>query len=210
MEVVELAPGVPMSRARAPAESEEEDEEDYHQPTAAEQLREDPGVIELETVEERQERQTLTTRVLRYTAAFPNETSSFKLSRKKLERRSLPELQQIESDVSHAVATRRTASALKGLFLAGVHVLEIGLPFAGLETQGLTGAVSRNEDLLATVDECAIKRDCAVAVSPEMRLLAGLGQTILAIDSHHRANRPVAAAPAEPAAPPVGGAFDDL
>ena len=111
MEVVELAPGVPMSRARAPAESEEEDEEDYHQPTAAEQLREDPGVIELETSEERQERQTLTTRVLRYTAAFPNETSSFKLSRKKLERRSLSELKQVENDVSHAVATRRTASA---------------------------------------------------------------------------------------------------
>ena len=148
MEVVELAPGVPMSRARAPAESEEDEDEDYHQPTAAEQLREDPGVIELETAEERQERQTLTTRVLRYTAAFPNETSSFKLSRKKLDRWSLPELKQIENDVSHAVATRRTASALKGLFLAGVHVLEIGLPYAGLETQGLTGAVSRNEDLL--------------------------------------------------------------
>ena len=210
MEVVELAPGVPMSRARAPAESEEDEDEDYHQPTAAEQLREDPGVIELETAEERQERQTLTTRVLRYTAAFPNETSSFKLSRKKLDRRSLPELKQIESDVSHAVATRRTASALKGLFLAGVHVLEIGLPYAGLETQGLTGAVSRNEDLLATVDEVSIKRDCAVAVSPEMRLLAGLGQTILAIDSHHRANRPVAAAPAEPTTAPAGGTFDDL
>ena len=211
MEVVELAPGVPMSRARAPSESEDDEEEHYHQPTPAEQLREDPGVIELETAEERSERQTLTTRVLRYTAAFPAETSSYKLTRKKLERRSLSELKQIENDVSHAVATRRTASALKSLFLAGVHVLEVGLPYAGLETQGLTGAVSRNEDLLATVDECAIKRDVAVAVSPEMRLLAGLGQTILAIDSHHRANRPVAApAPAEPATAPAGGAFDDL
>ena len=60
------------------------------------------------------------------------------------------------------------------------------------------------------MDECAIKRDCAVAVSPEMRLLAGLGQTILAIDSHHRANRPVAAAPAEPTTAPAGGTFDDL
>ena len=99
---------------------------------------------------------------------------------------------------------------MKSLFLAGVHLLEVGLPFAGLETQGLTGTVSRNADLLATVDECAIKRDCAVAVSPEMRLLAGLGQTILAIDSHHRANRPVAAPAPEPAAPPAGGAFDDL
>ena len=211
MEVVELAPGVPMSRARAPLESEDDEEEHYHQPTPAEQLREDPGVIELETAEERSERQTLTTRVLRYTAAFPAETSSFKLTRKKLERRSLSELKQIENDVSHAVATRRTASALKSLFLAGVHVLEVGLPYAGLETQGLTGAVSRNADLLATVDEVCIKRDCAVAVSPEIRLLAGLGQTILAIDSHHRANRPVAApAPAEPATAPAGGAFDDL
>ena len=210
MEVVELAPGVPMSRARAPADSEDDEEEHYHQPTPAEQLREDPGVIELETAEERSERQTLTTRVLRYTAAFPAETSSFKLTRKKLERRSLSELKQIENDVSHAVATRRTASALKSLFLAGVHVLEVGLPYAGLETQGLTGAVSRNEDLLATVDEVCIKRDVAVAVSPEIRLLTGLAQTVLALDSHHRANRPVAAAPAEPAAPPAGGAFDDL
>ena len=211
-EVVELAPGVPMPRQRAPVEEEFSDEERHYEPTAAERLREDPGVIELESEEERQERQTLTTRVLRYTAAFPAETSSFKISRKKLERRSLSELKQVENDVSHAVATRRTASALKGLFLAGVHLLEVGLPYAGLETAGLTGAVSRNEDLLATVDECAIKRDCAVAVSPEIRLLAGLGQTILAIDSHHRANRPVAApAPAETAAPPpADGAFDDL
>ena len=209
MEVVELAPGVPMSRARAPAESEENDD-DEHQPTAAEQLREDPGVIELETAEERQERQTLTTRVLRYTAAFPAETESFKVSRKKLERRSLPALKELENDISHAVSTRRTASAMKGLFLAGVHLLEVGLPYAGLETAGLTGAVSRNADLLATVDEVAIKRDCAVAVSPEIRLLAGLGQTILAIDSHHRANRPVAAPAPEPATAPAGGAFDDL
>ena len=208
MEVVELAPGVPMSRARAPAE-EEDDEEERYEPTAVEQLREDPGVIELESAEERQERQTLTTRVLRYTAAFPTETESFKLTRKKLERRSLSELRQVESDVSHAVATRRTASAMKGLFLAGVHLLEVGLPYAGLETAGLTGAVSRNADLLATVDEVCIKRDCAVAVSPELRLLAGLGQTVLAIDAHNRVNRP-AAAPAEPTAPPAGGAFDDL
>jgi hypothetical protein len=210
MEVVELVPGVPMPRQRAPAESEDDEEETY-EPTAVEQLREDPGVIELETTEERQERQTLTTRVLRYTAAFPAETESFKLTRKKLERRSLSELRQVESDVSHAVATRRTASAMKGLFLAGVHLLEVGLPFAGLETQGLMVAVSRNADLLATVDEVAIKRDCAVAVSPEMRLLVGLGQTILAIDDHNRANRPVAApAPAEPATAPSGGEFDDL
>ena len=89
MEVVELAPGVPMSRARAPAESEDYSDEEHYEPTAAEQLREDPGVIELEISEERSERQTLTTRVLRYTAAFPAETSSFKLTRKKLERRSL-------------------------------------------------------------------------------------------------------------------------
>ena len=208
MEVVGLAPGVPMPRARAPAESEDEGEEHY-EPTAVEQLREDPGVIELESTEERQERQTLTTRVLRYTAAFPTETESFKLSRKKLERRSLSELRQVESDVSHAVATRRTASAMKGLFLAGVHLLEVGLPYAGLETEGLTVAVSRDADLLATVDEVAIKRDCAVAVSPELRLLAGLGQTVLAIDAHNRVNRPAAAAPAEPATAP-SAEFDDL
>ena len=108
-----------------------------------------------------------------------------------------------------AVATRRTASALKGIFLAGVHLLEIGLPYAGLETTGLTGAVSRNADLLATVDEVAIKRDVAVAVSPGIRLLAGLGQTILALDAHNRVNRPVAAAPSsEPSVPPPG--FEDL
>ena len=209
MEVVELAPGVPMARARAPVEEEYSDAEEDYQPTAAEQLREDPGVIELESSEERSERQTLTTRVLRYTTAFPAETSSFKLSRKKLDRRSLPELRQVENDISHAVATRRTASALRGLFLAGIHLLEIGLPYAGLETQGLTGAVSRNADLLATVDELAIKRDCAVAVSPEIRLLAGLGQTILALDAHNRVNRPVTAAPSsEPTVAPPG--FEDL
>ena len=97
---------------------------------------------------------------------------------------------------------------MNDLFLAGVHLRKVGLPYAGLEKAGLTGAVSRNADLLATVDEVAIKPDCAVAVSPEIRLLAGLGQIILAIDSHHRANRPVAAAP-EPTAPPLAE-FNDL
>jgi hypothetical protein len=214
MEVIEMPAGEPLPRVRERAPTPEPSEEDAPErfQTVPERLRADADCeLEIESSEERAERQTLTTRILRYTAAFQVETESFKVSRKKLERRSLPALKELENDISHAVATRRTASALKSLFLAGVHVLEVGLPYAGLETQGLTGAVSRNADLLATVDEVAIKRDCAVAVSPEIRLLAGLGQTILAIDSHHRANRPVAApAPAEPATAPAGGAFDDL
>ena len=61
--------------------------------TVPERLRADADCeLVLESTEERAERQTLTTRVLRYTAAFPAETSSFKLTRKKLERRSLSEL----------------------------------------------------------------------------------------------------------------------
>ena len=213
MEVIEMPAGEPLPRVRERTPTPEPSEEDAPErfQTVPERLRADDDCeLEIESTEERAERQTLTTRILRYTAAFPQETESFKVSRKKLERRSLPALKELENDISHAVATRRTASAMKGLFLAGVHLLEVGLPYAGLETAGLTGAVSRNADLLATVDEVAIKRDCAVAVSPEIRLLAGLGQTILAIDAHHRANRPVAAAPAEPATAPAGGAFDDL
>ena len=214
MEVIEMPAGEPLPRVRERAPTPEPSEEDAPErfQTVPERLRADADCeLEIESSEERAERQTLTTRILRYTAAFPAETESFKVSRKKLERRSLPALKELENDISHAVSTRRTASAMKGLFLAGVHLLEVGLPYAGLETQGLTGAVSRNADLLATVDEVCIKRDCAVAVSPEIRLLAGLGQTILAIDAHHRANRPVAApAPAEPATAPAGGAFDDL
>ena len=122
----------------------------------------------------------------------------------------MAELTELESDVSHAVATRRTSSALRGVFLAGVHLLEMGLPYAGLEVAGLTGAVSQNADLLATVEELAISRDAAIAVSPELRLLAGLGQTILAIDTHNRVNRPAAAEPPAAAAAKAPAGFDDL
>jgi hypothetical protein len=213
MEVLELAPGEPLPRHRNRAPSEDDDEEERGPAeNIPQQLREEPGVLELENPEERAERQTLTTRVLRYASAFPAECESFKLSRKKLDRLHPGALRTLEADVSHAVATRRTASAMKGLFLAGVHLLEVGLPYAGLEVAGLTGAVSRDADLLATVDEVAIKRDLAVAVAPEIRLLAGLGRLVLAVDQHNRSLRPAVPPAPPPAAPcrPDSSGFDDL
>ena len=196
MEVIEMRQGEPLPRAKpvreqAPTPEPSEDEGERFR-TVPERLREDPGELEIESTEDRAERQTLSVRLGRYKDAFPRETEGFKLSRKHLARKSLAALRELADDVRHQVGTRRTGEQMKGLFLAGVNVAEIALPMVGMEVQGLTNIISQNDDILKTVDEIAIARDAAVYVAPEMRLAGAVLQIILALDTHNRAkNGPV-------------------
>ena len=139
MEVIEMPAGEPLPRVRERAPTPEPSEEDAPErfQTVPERLRADADCeLEIESSEERAERQTLTTRILRYTAAFPAETESFKVSRKKLERRSLPALKELENDISHAVSTRRTASALKSYSLPAFTCSKWGYPTPASRLRG--------------------------------------------------------------------------
>ena len=195
MEIIELADGEALPRAarteHIPEDvaSEPEDDRNYVE-TVPERLRADPGELEIESTEERAERQTLTVRLGRYINSFPQECEGFKLGRKYLLRKSLAALRELADDVKHMIGTRRTGEQMKGLFLAGVNVAEMVLPMVGMDCQGLTNIISQNEDILKTVDEIAIARDAAVYIAPEMRLAAAVGQIILALDSHHKSKAP--------------------
>ena len=193
MEIIEMPAGeaLPRFRERAPTPEPSEEEGERFR-TVPERLCEDPGELEIESTEDRAERQTLSVRLGRYRNSFPQETEGFKLSRKHLQRKSLAALRELADDVKHQVGTRRTGEQMKGLFLAGVNVAEIALPMVGMEVQGLTNIISQNDDILKTVDEIAIARDAAVYVAPEMRLAGAVLQIILALDTHNRAkNGPV-------------------
>jgi hypothetical protein len=194
MEVIEMPHGEPLPRAKpvreqAPTPEPSEDEGERFR-TVPERLREDPGELEIESTEEKQERQTLCVRLGRYRNSFPQETEGFKLSRKHLTRKSLAALRELADDVKHQVGTRRTGEQFKGLFLAGVNVAEMTLPMVGMEVAGLTNIISQNGDILKTVDEIAISRDAAVYIAPEMRLAGAVIQIILALDTHNRAKKP--------------------
>ena len=189
MEVIEMRQGEPLPRVReqAPTPEPSEDEGERFR-TVPERLRADADCeLEIESSEDRAERQTLSVRLGRYKDAFPRETEGFKLSRKHLARKSLAALRELADDVRHQVGTRRTGEQMKGLFLAGVNVAEIALPMVGMEVQGLTNIISQNDDILKTVDEIAIARDAAVYVAPEMRLAGAVLQICLALDTHNRA-----------------------
>jgi len=189
MEIIEMPHGEPLPRVRerAPTPEPVSEEDEGHFRTVPERLREDPGELEIESTEDRAERQTLSVRLGRYRDAFPRETEGFKLSRKHLARKSLAALRELADDVKHQVGTRRTGEQMTAMFLAGVNMAEIALPMVGMEVQGLTNIISQNGDILKTVDEIAISRDAAVYIAPEMRLAGAVLQICLALDGHNRA-----------------------
>ena len=196
MEVIEMPAGEPLPRVRERAPTPEPaSEEEGERWTVPERLREDPGELEIESTEDRAERQTLSVRLGRYRDAFPRETEGFKLSRKHLQRKSLAALRELADDVKHQVGTRRTGEQFKGLFLAGVNVAEVALPMVGMEVAGLTNIISQNDDILKTVDEIAISRDAAVYIAPEMRLAGAVLQIILALDTHNKNKAPPESTP---------------
>ena len=153
------------------------------------------------TEEEKNERRVLIRKVMRYRALFPTELVDVDLS--DLGARPLEELRDIARDVEFLVSTRRSAKAVRGMFIGSVQLLETGGPYFGLELEGLTGVVAHSTDLLETVDEAAVKYESIMEVDPVARIAIQMGQLILAIDSHNRQKKVSALTPAHPAQPAV-------
>jgi hypothetical protein len=100
--------------------------------------------------------------------------------------RPLEALRDTSRDIEFLVSTRRSAKAVRGLFVGSVQLLETSGPYLGLKLEGLTGVVAASKDLLETVDEAAVKYEGIMEVDPVARIAIHMGQLVLAIDSHNR------------------------
>ena len=134
---------------------------------------------------------------MRYRALFQSEVEDIDLSN--LGGRPLGELRDLVRDVEFLVSTRRSAKAVRSMFIGGVQVLEKGGPFFGLELHGLTSVVAQSKDLLETVDEAVVRHETMMEVDPLARIAIQMGQFILSIDTHNRQLK--LSAPSQPAVP---------
>ena len=162
-------------------------------------------------------RRQLLRKIARYRALFPGEISDINVSN--LDSLSLEKLRDLEQDVSFLVATRRSAKACRSLFIGSLQAVEAIGPYAGLELKGLSNVAASSEDLLMTCDEAAIRYESMIEIDPLARLLIGVAQLALAVDSHNKRQRdnpppaPVvtaAPAPTHTAPPDAGKRVDNI
>ena len=158
------------------------------------------------SAEEKEERRQLIRKVGRYRALFPKELEDIQTTG--LDVMPLEALRDLGQDVEFLVGTRRSAKAVRGLFIGGIQGVEAAGPFLGLELRGLANVAAASEDLLSTVDEVAVKYESSLYVDPVARLGLAVVQLALAVDSHNRrapaqaqAAPPAQALPSQPATP---------
>ena len=136
------------------------------------------------STEQKEERRQLLRKIGRYRAIFAKELTDIQTTG--LDTMPLDALRDLATDVEFLVGTRRSAKALRGMFIGGLQGLEVAGPMVGFKLDGLANIAASSEDLLQTVDECAIKYESALYVDPMARLAMGIAQLALAVDSHNR------------------------
>jgi len=146
--------------------------------------------------EEKEERRQLIRKVGRYRALFPKELEDIQTGG--LDSMTIEQLRDLGQDVEFLVGTRRSAKAVRGLFIGGIQGVEAAGPLLGLELRGLANVAASSEDLLSTVDEVAVKYESSLYVDPVARLGLAVVQLALAVDSHNR-RAPVSAPTPNPA-----------
>ena len=152
------------------------------------------------SAEEKEERRQLIRKIGRYRALFPKELEDIQTGG--LDGMPLEQLRDLGQDVEFLVGTRRSAKAVRGLFIGGIQGVEAAGPYLGLELRGLANVAAASEDLLSTVDEVAVKYESSLYVDPVARLGLAVVQLALAVDSHNR-RAPVSAPTPAPAAVPA-------
>ena len=155
-----------------------QDHEDF-EPTLA--LERQPESL---SAEDKEERRQLLRKVGRYRATFPKELDD--ISTSGLQQMPLDKLRDLAVDVEFLVGTRRSAKAIRSMFIAGLQAGELAGPLVGLELQGLANHAASSEDLLLTVDEVAVKYEATMYVDPVARLGLAVLQLALAVDGHNR------------------------
>ena len=175
-----------------PAQEDDNDDDDAVTIHTPEQL----------SPEDKEERRQLIRKVGRYRALFPKELEDIQTTG--LDSMPLEALRDLGQDVEFLVGTRRSAKAVRGLFIGGIQGVEAAGPLLGLQLGGLANVAASSEDLLSTVDECAVKWENQIYIDPVARLGLAIVQLALAVDSHNRrAPTPVPPTQAPPATPPT-------
>ena len=164
------------------------------------------------TAEDKEERRQLIRKIGRYRALFPKELED--IATTGLDSMALEALRDLGNDVEFLVGTRRSAKAVRGLFIGGIQGVEAAGPLLGLQLTGLANVAASSEDLLSTVDECAVRYESSIYVDPIARLGLAVMQLALAVDSHNRrapAPVPPTQAPqATPAQPATSQRVDNI
>ena len=162
--------------------------------------------------EDKEERRQLIRKIGRYRALFPKELED--IATTGLDSMALEALRDLGNDVEFLVGTRRSAKAVRGLFIGGIQGVEAAGPLLGLQLGGLANVAASSEDLLSTVDEVAVKYESSLYVDPIARLGLAVMQLALAVDSHNRrapAPVPPTQAPqATPAQPATSQRVDNI
>ena len=162
--------------------------------------------------EDKEERRQLIRKVGRYRALFPTELADIQTTG--LDSMALEALRDLGNDVEFLVGTRRSAKAVRGMFIGGLQAVETAGPLLGLELRGLANVAASSEDLLSTVDEVAVKHESSLYIDPVARLALAVVQLALAVDSHNRRapapTTPTQAPPAQPATPATSQRVDNL
>ena len=185
------------------AEDEGDDEAvHFHEPPAdaddegdEEQAAQTPEQL---SPEEKETRRQLIRKISRYRSLFKAELAD--ISTSGLDTMTLESLQDLQRDCEFLVGTRRSAKAVRGLFLGGLQAAELAGPLIGFKLTGLANVAAASEDLLQTVDEVGIKYESQLYVDPVARLCLGVAQLALAVDAHNRRKEETVVAPE--AAPP--------
>ena len=136
------------------------------------------------TPEQKETRRQLIRKISRYRSLFKAELAD--ISTSGLDTMTLESLQDLQRDCEFLVGTRRSAKAVRGLFLGGLQGVELAGPLIGFKLAGLANVAAASEDLLQTVDEVGIKYESQLYVDPVARLCLGVAQLALAVDAHNR------------------------
>jgi hypothetical protein len=118
--------------------------------------------------EDKEERRQLIRKIGRYRALFARELEDIHTGG--LDQMPLDALRDLGRDVEFLVGTRRSAKAVRGMFIGGLQAGEVVGPFVGLDLTGLASVAAASEDLLQTVDEVAIAHEKSLYVDPVARL----------------------------------------
>ena len=137
------------------------------------------------TAQEKDEKRTILRRISKYKALFGTECADLDLDPRALDTLGLEDLRDRARDTEYLVSTRRSAAAMRGMFLAGLSTGELVGPVVGLNLTGLATFASRSEEPLLCVGECAIKYDAMIAVDPAVRLAMAVCQLALAVNEHN-------------------------
>ena len=143
-----------------------------------------PPTPEQLSPEQKETRRQLIRKISRYRSLFKAELAD--ISTSGLDTMTLASLQDLQRDCEFLVGTRRSAKAVRGLFLGALTGVEMVGPLIGFRLQGLANVAAASEDLLQTVDEVGIKYESQLYVDPVARLCLGVAQLALAVDAHNR------------------------